>query len=180
MTEAELKGYSKKNKYKYKDQTTKDVLGAILKFKDLKLLVDSLIENNGQATKLICLDGTIPINSMGTTYNIPVRVWLRPDYPSRPPICYVRPTQNMSIRVSRHVDKSGLIYLRYLREWGHPSCHLSGVIEAMCTAFGDKLPVWQKPSGQAPQRPLSSPPGVHRILLHRALPPLPPGAKNGH
>lgn len=41
-------------------------------------------------------------------------------HPYRGPICYVRPTVTMQIRVSEIVDEKGRIYLPYLTEWRYP------------------------------------------------------------
>lgn len=38
-------------------------------------------------------------------------------FPSAPPVVYVTPTSNMSIRVGPHVDSNGVVYLPYLHDW---------------------------------------------------------------
>lgn len=38
-------------------------------------------------------------------------------YPYNAPICYVKPTADMSIKASMCVDHNGKIYLPYLHEW---------------------------------------------------------------
>lgn len=42
------------------------------------------------------------------------------NHPYRGPICYVKPTPTMQIRVSKTVDDKGRIYLPYLTEWHYP------------------------------------------------------------
>jgi UEV domain len=39
------------------------------------------------------LNGTIPVEYRGSTYNIPVCFWLLHDYPSSAPMAFVKPTQ---------------------------------------------------------------------------------------
>lgn len=73
--------------------------------------------NDGSQNELLNLDGTIPVPYKGNTYNIPVVVWLLHNHPYNPPMCFVKPTQTMLIKVSRHVDQNGKVYLPYLHEW---------------------------------------------------------------
>ena len=53
----------------------------------------------------------------GNTYNIPICIYLRKDYPYYPPYCFVVPTTGMSLVQSRYLDGKGMIYLPYLNEW---------------------------------------------------------------
>ena len=54
---------------------------------------------------------------LGTTYNIPIVLWLQKTHPQHNPIAYVTPTPDMCINPSRYVDASGRIYLPYISEW---------------------------------------------------------------
>lgn len=54
---------------------------------------------------------------LGASYNIPVCIWLVNTHPFNPPICYVKPTADMQIKISRYVDYNGKIYLPYLHDW---------------------------------------------------------------
>lgn len=38
-------------------------------------------------------------------------------HPNNAPLCYVRPTSDMCIKVSMYVDYNGKIYLPYLHDW---------------------------------------------------------------
>lgn len=53
----------------------------------------------------------------GNTYNIPVCMWLMDTYPNHAPVCYVKPTPDMQIKVSMFVDHNGKIYMPYLHDW---------------------------------------------------------------
>lgn len=100
---------------------------------------------DGNAKDLLYLDGTIPVPYRGTTYNIPVRIWLTDQHPYAAPICYVNPTADMTIKVSKHVDQSGRIYLPYLSDWKANTSDLLGVIQVMICVFGDTPPLYAKP-----------------------------------
>ena len=77
----------------------------------------------------------------GQNYNIPVSLYLLDTHPYHAPLCYVKPTADMQVlkrktimkidglvwvKVSKHVDAAGKIYLPYLHEWAHPSSDLVG------------------------------------------------------
>ena len=53
----------------------------------------------------------------GSTYNIPICIWVLETHPYNPPLCFVRPTSTMLIKPSKHVDANGRIYLPYLHDW---------------------------------------------------------------
>lgn len=67
--------------------------------------------------ELVNLDGTIPVAYKGNLYNIPICIWLMDTHPKNAPLCYVKPTTSMSIKVSMFVDQNGKIYLPYLHDW---------------------------------------------------------------
>lgn len=46
-------------------------------------------------------------------------------HPKNAPICYVKPTNDMSIKVSMFVDQNGKIYLPYLHDWVPVCDHLN-------------------------------------------------------
>lgn len=54
---------------------------------------------------------------LGNYYNIPICIWLMDTHPNNAPMCYVKPTADMSIKVSMFVDHNGKIYLPYLHDW---------------------------------------------------------------
>lgn len=67
--------------------------------------------------ELVNLAGTIPVSYKGSIYNIPICIWLIDTHPQNAPICYVKPTSDMSVKVSMYVDQNGKIYLPYLHDW---------------------------------------------------------------
>jgi hypothetical protein len=55
--------------------------------------VDVFVFDNGEERSLVNLNGTIPVDYRGNSYNIPVCFWLLHDYPNSAPMAYVKPTQ---------------------------------------------------------------------------------------
>ncbi len=92
-----------------------------------------------------------PFPPRGSTYNIPVCFWLLDDYPSRPPMAFVKPTRDMQIRASSVVDLNGLVSLAYLKEWNCASSNLLELVRACTVAFGESPPVFTKPKSQRGQ-----------------------------
>ena len=54
-----------------------------------------LVENNGDSSHCLVLQGTIAIVFRGQTYQLLVDIYLPPGYPIRPPVSYVRLAENM-------------------------------------------------------------------------------------
>lgn len=61
---------------------------------------------------------------LGSTYNIPIQIWLLSSHPFNAPLVFVRPTANMLIKPNKHVDNSGKVYMPYLSEWRAVSLNL--------------------------------------------------------
>ena len=80
-------------------------------------------------TLQISLSGTIPVPFKGSSYNIPVALWILDTHPLHAPMAFVRPTADMQIRVSKHVDQNGRVYLPYLHEWSEANSDILGLIQ---------------------------------------------------
>lgn len=65
--------------------------------------------------------------ALGKRYNIPVSLWLKESYPHTAPICYLKPTREMVVVTSKHVNSNGEILLPYLDEWKHVRPQLEDV-----------------------------------------------------
>lgn len=100
--------------------------------------------NDGTKKDLFCLDGTIPVTYKGSVYNIPVCICLMDTHPKNAPICYVRPTADMLIKVSQYVDHNGKVYLPYLHDWSPSDSDLLVLTQVMISTFGDFMPVYAK------------------------------------
>uniref|UniRef100_A0A6A7FPY6 Tumor susceptibility gene 101 protein-like isoform X3 n=2 Tax=Hirondellea gigas TaxID=1518452 RepID=A0A6A7FPY6_9CRUS len=77
-------------------------------------------------------------------------------------MAYVKPTPDMLIKASRHVDQNGKVYLPYLHEWNPNSSDLLGLVQMMIMTFSEMPPVYAKPkggvSGQHPPSPAANKP----------------------
>lgn len=160
-------------KYRNPDSTKRDVLTAIQHYRGLFPKLESYVFNDGGTKELLNLDGTVPVHYKGNTYNIPVCIWLLETHPYNPPICYVKPTADMQIKVSRHVDQSGKVYLPYLHEWKYNSSDLLGLIQVMVIVFAEQPPVYSKPRTIDPPLPMpvSQPPPPPPVTHNSAVPP---------
>ncbi|KAJ9597546.1 hypothetical protein L9F63_011604 [Diploptera punctata] len=140
--EAKIKQYL--SKYQNPEITRQDVLNALNHYRGLSSKLDTFVFNNGSKMDLFTLEGTIPVSYKGTMYNIPVCIWVMDTHPNNAPMCYVRPTPDMQIKVSEFVDHYGKIYLPYLHDWVPNSSDLLGLIQVMIVTFGDQPPVYAK------------------------------------
>lgn len=84
---------------------------------------------------------------LGNIYNIPIQIWLLNSHPYNAPLVYVRPTNQMMIKPSKHVDHSGRVYLPYLSEWRMGKSDTYSMINIMCMKFSEECPVYSKPAG---------------------------------
>ncbi len=82
------------------------------------------------------------------TYNIPIDLYLPPQYPQCAPIVFVRPVSNMAIKENhRHVGRDGRVYMPYLHEWGAATHELRELAVWMSSLFGSEPPCYAKPAG---------------------------------
>lgn len=95
-------------------------------YKGLKVVTEDFVFNNGVKRLLVVLKGTIPIMYKGSTYHIPVAIYLLDTHPYNAPMVFVKPTADMRIKISRHVDHTGKVYLPYLHDWKHVRENLKG------------------------------------------------------
>lgn len=131
----------------YIDPTTtkKDIVDCLKQYKALTIRYEEYVFNDGTAKQLVNLQGTIPVRYKGNTYHIPICIWLLDTHPRYAPICYVKPTSDMHIKVSMYVDHNGKIYLPYLHDWTPMQSDLLGLIQVMIVTFGEFPPVYSKP-----------------------------------
>lgn len=135
-------------KYKHREYTAREVINLIQVYRSLTYRLEAFVFNNGSRKDLLNLDGTIPVNYKGAYYNIPISIWLMDTHPQNAPLCFVKPTADMSIKVSIYVDNNGKIYLPYLHEWSQNGSTLQKLIQTMITAFGEIPPVYSKPRNE--------------------------------
>ncbi|KAM3176613.1 hypothetical protein ACTXT7_006182 [Hymenolepis weldensis] len=142
---SDISGRRRLRAYKYRDAAKSDIEKASQAFHSLRLKIQDYTADNGQTSRLLCLDGTIPVKYDGNMYNIPLAVYFIHQHPYYPPIAYVRPTQNMQIKPSQNVDTSGKIFLPYLTEWKYPGSSTQKLLEILQGVFGARAPVFSKP-----------------------------------
>merc|ERR1711936_756083 len=130
------------------DLTKRDVLSLLHHYKGLTPKPDKLMFNDGRERDLLHIQGTIPVPYKGQTYNIPISLWLLDTHPYHAPLAFVKPTPDMQVKVSKHVDAAGKIYLPYLHEWGHPNSDLLGLVQICIVTFSEQPPVFAKPKQQ--------------------------------
>ncbi|GJQ88023.1 TSG101 [Trypoxylus dichotomus] len=126
------------------EATYKDIVTVTTHYQNLQPFKDTYVFLDGSQKELINLNGTIPVRYKGTVYNIPVCVWLMDTHPQHAPLCYVKPTPDMSIKVSQFVDQNGKIYLPYLHDWCQTTSELVGLIQVMIVTFGETPPVFAR------------------------------------
>lgn len=186
--EAKIRQYL--TKYQNPEVTRRDILNALSQYHGLCCKLETFAFSSGVQRELICLDGTIPVSYFGNTYNIPVCIWLMDTHPNNAPICFVKPTPEMNIKVSCFVDKSGKIYLPYLHDWLPTSSDLLGLIQVMIVTFGEQPPVYTKSRAESstpyPAHPYMPMPGSSGSAAsgtpYPAYPPAPgyPPAPQGY
>ncbi|XP_022085685.1 tumor susceptibility gene 101 protein-like isoform X2 [Acanthaster planci] len=124
--------------YQRPAETERDVLQVFSTFKDVRPKMDTY----------------------GTSYNIPICIWVMETHPYNPPLCFVKPTKDMLIKPSKYVDANGKVYLPYLHDWKYPSSDLHELIQVMSAVFGESPPVFSRPSQpNPPPRPSYLPGG---------------------
>lgn len=148
------------NQYKEIAKTKKDVAEALRNWKGLQPVADRFVFNNGTQKTLLSLTGTIPIRYKGNVYNIPIVIWLLDTHPINAPMVFVRPTHDMRIKVSRHVDHNGKVYLPYLHEWNSANSDLMGLVQVLIVTFSEQPPVYAVPPGQQQQQQPTPPPAM--------------------
>ncbi|KAG7211267.1 hypothetical protein KM043_010574 [Ampulex compressa] len=133
------------SKYQNPDITRKHVLSVLNHYKGLECEIEPFVFNDGSRKELFNLQGTIPVAYKGAYYNIPICIWLMDTHPNNAPMCYVKPTADMNIKVSMFVDHNGKIYLPYLHDWVPHLSNLLSLIQIMIVTFGEQPPVYAKP-----------------------------------
>ncbi|XP_069596255.1 ubiquitin-conjugating enzyme E2 variant 3-like [Ranitomeya imitator] len=136
-------------KYKFRDLTIEDLKDVHRAFPDFLYSVDTYTFTDGSQKDLMNLSGTVPMKFQGTLYNIPICLWILDSHPFAPPLCFLKPTQNMGIRVGKHVDSHGRIYLPSLQNWCHPKTTICSLIKEMTATFEDELPLYSLSAAEA-------------------------------
>ena len=129
--------------YTDRSRVITDVMTLLHQSNSLKPSIQSHVTNSGTSLNLLSLSGTIPIYYKGSTYHIPIFIWIPYEYPYRPPSIYVTPTNEMRIKERhKHVDSAGMVYLPYLNQWNIQSS-LVDLCIVISTVFSEDPPVFK-------------------------------------
>ncbi|CAD7928881.1 unnamed protein product [Amoebophrya sp. A120] len=132
---------------------TADVTFLLNQIRTLKPHVKHFGSPNGATVQLFVLGGTFPIQYKGGRYNIPLTMYFDPPYPSKPPRCFITPSDGMRIKDRHnHVDRTGMVYLPYLNQW-QMACTCGELIACMQQVFGEDPPVFATASASSQPRP---------------------------
>ncbi|KAG8217484.1 hypothetical protein J3R82DRAFT_5629 [Butyriboletus roseoflavus] len=149
--------------YEDRERVCADVEVVLGGFPALRPRSDVYTYDDGRAQLLLCIHGLLPISFRGSSYNIPIAIWLTKDYPRHPPIVYVVPTNDMLVRPSKHIDLSGRCTIQYIRDWHKKPepCNIAALLQAMQALFSRLPPLYAKSKSSSPHpapQPLPSPP----------------------
>jgi len=133
-----------------------------------------LVENNGEVSHCLVLQGTIAWHFRGNTYQQLLDLYLPAGYPQRPPVAYVRLTDNMYLKENHmHVGSDGKVYLPYLHEWNPRTHNLVELVVAMSSVFSADPPVFTRaPTIQATPTTTTM---THPNRTNTPPPPMPSG-----
>ncbi|KAM8940184.1 ubiquitin-conjugating enzyme E2 variant 3 [Pelodytes ibericus] len=129
-------------KYKFRDLTVEELKDINKAFPNFLYSIDTYTFKDGSQKDLLNLSGTIPMKFQGNLYNIPICLWILDSHPFAPPLCFLKPTDSMGIRVGKHIDAQGRIYLPFLQNWSHPKSTVIGLIKEMVMKFEEELPLY--------------------------------------
>ncbi|KAL4737735.1 UEV domain-containing protein [Aspergillus similis] len=165
--------YDSKQTYQDPNRTYYDVANVLAKFPTLGPETAVYTYENGFSALLLQLSGTLPVTFRGTVYKFPIALWIPNTYPREPPIVYVKPTQDMVVRVGQHVTLEGRVYHHYLAHWAGAweRSSLLDLLSILQDVFAKEPPVKYKQQHPLPQQaqPVQTPP---------PRPPLPPELSN--
>ncbi|XP_041132506.1 ubiquitin-conjugating enzyme E2 variant 3 [Polyodon spathula] len=131
-------------RYKFRDLTIDELQKVHRMNPSLKPSVDTYTFTDSTQKDLLKLTGTVQVKYQGRSYNMPIQLWLLDSHPFTPPMCFLMPTPNMVVRVGRHVDARGRIYLPYLQNWTHPQSTVNGLLIEMVAKFEEDPPLASK------------------------------------
>ncbi|KAG7244509.1 hypothetical protein INR49_030161 [Caranx melampygus] len=136
------------DKYKFHDVAVEELQKIHRIFSGMQPFPGTYTFSDSTQKDLLKLDGNIPVRYEGRSYNFPIQLWLLDSFPISPPICLLRPTANMVIRVGKHVDAKGRIHLPGLHNWDYPKSSVVALLKEMIAKFEEDPPLSSKPAGE--------------------------------
>ena len=125
--------------YKFPAEAKKDIWKVLKVYTDLHVkegayIVDGIVN----FSNLLYLSGTIPVICKGSSYNLPISIWLLHGHPHQVPKVYVNRPTPMEINLNNYVDDIGRVHTPYLTEWSEESkSNLIPLVEHLQIIFGD-------------------------------------------
>ncbi|XP_077252762.1 protein ELC-like [Tasmannia lanceolata] len=111
----------------------------------LQVQISTFTHKDSRTLNLLQIEGTIPMDYQGLTYNIPLLIWLIETYPRDPPHVYVNPTPDMIIKHAHpFVNPSGFVSSPYLYNWLFPSSNLLDLVRHLSQIFSRDPPLYTK------------------------------------
>lgn len=162
--------YDPKQTYHDPNRTYHDVANALAQYPSLSPRTDVYTYENGFSALLLHLVGTLPVVFRGSTYRFPITLWIPNTYPQEPPMVYVTPTQEMTVRVGQHVTLEGRVYHHYLAHWAEAwdRSTIVDLLSILREVFAKEPPVRYR-------QQMAPPPQAQQTQTPPPLPPLPPG-----
>ncbi|XP_037307265.2 ubiquitin-conjugating enzyme E2 variant 3 [Pungitius pungitius] len=134
------------SKYKFHDVAVEELQKIYRTFPGMLPSTGTYTFSDNTQKDLVRLVGNVPVQYEGRSYNFPVQLWLMDSFPFTPPICLLRPTPNMFIRVGKHVDSGGRIHLPELHGWDYPKSSVVSLLAEMIVKFEEHPPLSSKPN----------------------------------
>ncbi|GAA5822730.1 hypothetical protein JCM11251_004358 [Rhodosporidiobolus azoricus] len=133
--------------------------------------------DDGRVELLLSLQGVLPVPIGSNTYHCPIAFWLPLDFPAKPPVVFIVPSETLAVKKGKHVDPSGRVNVGYLEQWARKAegCSLMNLISDLIPIFSASYPVrtiQPKPRGQAVASP--APPPPHPPQAGSSSSPAPP------
>lgn len=138
---------------------------------------------NGQPELLLCIYGNVKVNEQ---LEVPVLVWVPRRYPREFPYIYIDLEalgRNRQLKLSKHLDSNGRLYLSLAERWDPYRSSLVQVIRHLSALFSRAPPltdvyVQQPAPVQQPVLAPSDPPEDPSCAPRVSAPPLPPKSQN--
>ncbi|XP_041795112.1 ubiquitin-conjugating enzyme E2 variant 3 [Chelmon rostratus] len=137
------------SKYKFHDVAVEELQKIHRIYPGMKPSTGTYTFTDNTQKDLLKLIGNLPVQYEGRTYNFPIQLWLIDSFPFTPPICLLRPTPNMVIRVGKHVDVRGRIFLPGLHNWDYPKSSVVDLLTEMIAKFEEDPPLSSKTTGNS-------------------------------
>jgi len=129
-------------KYGDMEGTRRDIRKALKAFPGLKPVLNTYFFNDGSEKPLVALEGTIPVNYVGTKYNIPIIVWLLDKHPWRSPKVFLQPTPEMRIKPSQFVNANGKVRFAWKKSWNPGATNIRTMLYDLVEIFEHKPPLY--------------------------------------